>query len=139
MSSALEAGLVSKVLRELSKKKDTRPLYSYEVIGHGGAKDGVLLQQGEQFSRSWTILNTAPALTKEKEKEKDSNRVVKIVQHSGEPLKDYVLFLWPDPGSKVTVRYYLVNEFTQNHSFYHIQLTLNLTAPYKAGWCESYW
>ena len=94
--------LVSKVFGGLSKKKEVKPLYSYEIVGYGGALDGVLLQKGERFSRSWTILNTSTYISKDN----DSKRVVRIIQHSGVPLKEYVLFLWPAPGATVTVGIY---------------------------------
>ena len=90
-----------------SKKRvpDKTTVVHYQVIGHGGIRDGTVLTPGESFSRAWTIMNTN-SNTREK------GKVLKFVQAGGEQLKDQLFFLWPIPGKSVTVwEWNLSNQF----------------------------
>jgi len=85
-----------------------------QIIGHSGIRDGAILKPNEPFTRSWTVLNAAPATSKEK------GRVVKLMHVSGYELQNQLLFLWPVPGKLVT-------------------FSLDLIAPSSPGTYESFW
>lgn len=82
--------------RKKDKNQKTIPI-SYQVVGHDGIRDGAILQPNEKFTRSWTVMNTAPTSSKEK------GKVVKLVHSRGHEMKDQLLFLWPVSGKLVTV------------------------------------
>jgi len=100
------------LLSRLRREKDKSP--QYQIIGHGGVRDGVMLGAGEMFTRSWTISNVSTSSSKEK------GKVAKLVHCKGYVLKQTLLFLWPLPGKSVTVN-------------------MELSAPLTPGWYESYW
>ena len=88
--------------RKKKEKTSSSSILSYQIVGHSGIRDGGAVSPGERFVRSWTVLNTAPASSKEK------GRVVKLVHSGGTELKQQLLFLWPVPGKLVTVMFYQV-------------------------------
>lgn len=84
------------LLSRLRREKDKTP--QFQIIGHGGVRDGVMLGAGETFTRSWTISNLSTSSSKEK------GKVMKLHHCKGYVLKQTLLFLWPMPGKSVTVR-----------------------------------
>ena len=78
------------------KKKDKKPV-CFQIVGHSGIRDGVILKPKESFTRSWTLLNSAPPTSKEK------GKVIKLIHSRGYKMKEQLLFLWPVPGKLVTV------------------------------------
>jgi hypothetical protein len=115
----------------LGKKRKEAPLTEqYAIVGHSGARDGILLQPGEAFTRSFTIQNTSEVT------EKVKSRVMKLQHSSGTLLKESLLFLWPLPSKTVTASIV----FLPSPLFsLEDQITLELKAPNEPGWCESYW
>lgn len=85
------------------RKRKDKPVF--EIVGTSGVSDGMIVSPKEEFSRSWTILNTSTNTNKEK------GKVAKLIHTKGELFVQQLLFLWPSPTKSVTVRILVVYGF----------------------------